>query len=231
MNAARLVLEVAVETVEDAVIAAPGGADRLELCATLNVGGVTPTIETYQAVRAAVKTPIAVMIRPRPGDFVYSPEELNQMRDEIARFSDLGADGVVFGVLTWDNRIDTDAAAELLRAAGSHELAFHRAFDHVKEPAEALSELIELGFHRLLTSGPFPTAYEGISQLKSLTEQAAGRIVVMPGGGIKATSVRVILEGTGCQQIHGRFAVNGRTDAASVAAVRAVLDQRPAGMS
>jgi len=226
MNAGRLLLEVAVETVADAETAARAGADRLELCAALDAGGLTPTVATFKAVRAAVTLPIVVMIRPRPGDFVYAPEELSRMRDDIARFADLGADGVVFGVLTWDGRIDTDAMAELVRAAGIRETVFHRAFDAVKEPDEGLAELIVLGVARVLTSGPHPTAAEGIAFLKMLNARAAGRIAVLPGGGIKAASAKAILDGTGCTQLHGRFAANGRTDAAAVAAVRATLDER-----
>jgi len=220
MSAGRITLEVAVETVADAEVAAASGADRLELCATLDAGGLTPTPDTFRAVRAAVSLPVIVMIRPRPGDFLYSPEELSQMRDTVERFVGLGADGVVFGPLTWDGRIDTDALAELCRAAGSRETVFHRAFDHVKEPDEALDALAELGITRLLTSGPHPTAADGIDFLKGLHERAAGRIGVMPGGGVKPASARAILDGTGCTQLHGRFAVDGRTDGPTVAAVR-----------
>lgn len=222
----RILLEVAIETADDAAVAARGGADRLELCAALDAGGLTPTPETFRAVRAATGLPVTVMIRPRPGDFVYEPDELAQMVDDVRRFADLGAEGVVFGPLTWDNRIDTDAAAELIRAAGGRDTVFHRAFDTVKHPDEGLSELVGLGFTRLLTSGPHPTAAEGIPFLKWLHERAAGRLAVVPGGGIKAGSARAILDDTGCTQLHGRFAVNGRTDAGTVAAVRAVLDQR-----
>jgi copper homeostasis protein len=227
MSAGRITLEVAVETVADAEVATASGADRLELCAALDAGGLTPTPETFQAVRAAVKLPIVVMIRPRPGDFLYSPEELSQMRDNVERFVGLGADGFVFGPLTWDGRIDTDALAELVRAAALRETAFHRAFDHVKEPAEALESLVELGVTRLLTSGPHATAAEGIPFLKALIERAAGRICAMPGGGVKPASARTILDGTGCTQLHGRFAVDGRTDGPTVAAVRAAVDHAP----
>ena len=231
MTARRILLEVAVETVADAEVAAASGADRLELCGALDAGGLTPTPETFQAIRAAVSLPIVVILRPRPGDFVYEPEELTRMADNAKRFTDLGADGVVFGPLTWDGRIDTDALAELVRAAGPRETVFHRAFDWVKEADEALETLIEHGVTRLLTSGPHPTAAEGITFLNRLNERAAGRICVMPGGGVKPASARAILDGTGCTQLHGRFAAGGRTDGATVAAVRAILDQRPATTS
>lgn len=221
MTAGRITLEVAVETVADAEVAAAAGADRLELCAALDAGGLTPTADTFRAVRGAVPLPVVVMIRPRPGDFLYSPEELSQMRDAVERFVGLGADGVVFGPLTWDGRIDLDAVAEVVRAAGPRETVFHRAFDQVKEPAEALEGLVEVGVTRLLTSGPFPTAFEGVEFLKGLTERAAGRIRVMPGGGVKPATVRAILGGTGCADLHGRFAVDGRTHGPTVAAVRA----------
>lgn len=226
MTARRILLEVAVETAADAEVAARAGADRLELCAALDAGGLTPTAATFKAVRAAVTLPVAVMIRPRPGDFVYSPDELARMLDDARRFADLGADGVVFGVLTWDGRVDTDALAELVRAAARRETVFHRAFDHVKETDGALADLFEHGVTRVLTSGPHPTAAEGIPFLKRLNEQAAGKLTVMPGGGIRSANVAAILDGTGCREVHGRFAVNGRTDEAAVAAVRAVLDGR-----
>jgi copper homeostasis protein len=225
MPPGRTLLEVAVETVADAEVAARHGADRLELCATLDTGGVTPTVETYKAVRAAVQLPVAVMIRPRPGDFVYSTDELSQMADDARQFADLGADALVFGALTWDNRLDTDALAELVRVTGSHEAVFHRAFDGVKHPDGALVELAQLGFKRLLTSGPYATAAEGITFLKYLVARADGKLAVIPGGGVKPASARAIVDGTGCTQIHGRFAAKGRTDAATVAAVRAALDQ------
>lgn len=225
MTAGRILLEVAVETAADAEVAARGGADRLELCAALDAGGLTPTAATFKAVRAAVKLPVVVMIRPRPGDFVYEPDELARMADDAKRFADLGADGLVFGVLTWDNRIDTDAMAELARVAGQRETVCHRAFDHVKEPDEAVAELLSLGVTRLLTSGPHPTAAEGIGFLKRMNERADGKLTVMPGGGIRAANVAAILDGTGCREVHGRFAVNGRTDEATVKAVRAVLGE------
>lgn len=226
MTNRRILLEVAIETVADAEVAARAGADRLELCATLDAGGLTPTAATFKAVRAAVKLPVVVMIRPRPGDFVYEPDELARMVEDAKRFADLGADGVVFGVLTWDNRIDTDALAELVGAAGPREKVFHRAFDHVKEPDEALADLFASGITRLLTSGPHPTAAEGIPFLKRMNELAAGKLAVMPGGGIRAANVAAILDGTGCREVHGRFAVNGRTDEATVTAVLHSLRER-----
>ncbi len=224
----RVQLEVCVETVADAVAAEAGGADRLELCADLSVGGVTPSVDLFQQVRAAVRLPVAVMIRPRAGDFAYTSAEEAWMADHIAAFRSLSPDGFVFGVLTADGRIDTTTAAELVAACGPVPAVFHRAFDEVEDQAVGLEELIRLGFTRVLTSGGPGPVPEHLPELRELVRQANGRIQVMPGGGVRADAAAGVVQFTRCEHLHGSFSepdgVGRRTSRAAVAAARAAVD-------
>jgi copper homeostasis protein len=226
----RVQLEVCVETVADAVAAEAGGADRLELCADLSVGGLTPAVELYQRVRAAVRLPTVVMIRPRAGDFVYTREERHRMTvtlDEYRRRSPR-PDGFVFGVTTSDGRIDGAAAACLVRSCGPVPAIFHRAFDEVEDKAAGLDELIRLGFARVLTSGGPGGVPDHLPTLKRLVERASGRIQVMPGGGVRAETAGGVVQFTRCEHLHGSFSEpdgrGRRTSRAVVAAARAAVD-------
>ncbi len=224
----RIQLEVCVETVEDALAAEAGGADRLELCADLASGGQTPSVELLQQVRAAVKLPIAVMIRPRPGDFVYSVAEFDMMGLAMYRFRSLAPDAFVFGTLAPDRRIDTAACEELRAACGSVPAVFHRAFDEVEDKEAELEELIRLGFTRVLTSGGVGEVPEHLPTLKALVAQANGRIQVMPGGGVRADTAAGVVQFTRCEHLHGSFSEphgrGRRTSRAAVAAARAAVD-------
>lgn len=224
----RVQLEVCVETVEDAVAAEAGGADRLELCADLSVGGLTPGVELFQQVRAAVRIPIAVMIRPRPGDFAYAAPERAWSSDTIASFRPLTPDAFVYGVLTPDRRIDVEAAARLVAACGPVPAVFHRAFDEVDDKPAALEELIRLGVTRVLTSGGPGEVPQHLPALKALVEQANGRIQVMPGGGVRADTAGRVVQFTRCEHLHGSFSEphgrGRRTSRAAVAAARAGVD-------
>jgi len=199
-----VLLEVAVTTVDDAIRAAEAGADRLELCSVLEVGGVTPSPETFLGVRAAVAIPVWVLVRPRPGGFHYSPGKFSTLRRDAEWFLSQGAGGIVVGALTGDNRIDFDRCAELARNA-SGRAAFHRAFDCIADRLTALDELIELGFRRVLTSGGAATAIEGADGIAKLIEAARGRIEVLPGGGVSPANVEELIRRTGCTQVHGSF--------------------------
>ncbi|MEE6486319.1 hypothetical protein FKM82_014573 [Ascaphus truei] len=183
-------MEVCVDSVESAVNAERGGAGRIELCANLLEGGTTPTIGVLQVVKQYVQIPVYVMIRPRGGDFLYSDREVEVMKADIRLAKIHGADGLVFGALTEDGRIDTELCMELL------------AFDMVYDPAVAMETLISLGFERVLTSGCDSSALEGLPLIKRLVEQAKGRIIVMPGGGITERNLQRILEGAGVQEFH-----------------------------
>ena len=224
----RVQLEVCVETVEDAVAAEAGGADWVELCADLGVGGLTPNVELFKQLRATVRLPIAVMIRPRADDFVYTSAEREWMAERIARFRPHAPDAFVFGVLTPNRRIDTAAAAKLIEACGPVPAVFHRAFDEVEDKQAGLEELIRLGFTRVLTSGGSGSVPEHWPELRRLVEQARGRIQVMPGGGVRADTAGGVVQFTRCEHLHGSFSEphgrGRRTSRAAVAAARAGVD-------
>ncbi|XP_069467624.1 copper homeostasis protein cutC homolog isoform X1 [Ambystoma mexicanum] len=195
-------MEVCVDSVESAVNAERGGAGRIELCSNLLEGGTTPSFAVLQVVKQYVQIPVFVMIRPRGGDFLYSDREVEVMKLEIRLAKIHGADGLVFGALTEDGRVDAELCMELLAASRPLPVTFHRAFDMVHDPLVALETLISLGFERCLTSGCDSSALEGLPLIKRLVEQAKGRIVVMPGGGITERNLQRILEGSGVQEFH-----------------------------
>uniref|UniRef100_A0A674HVG5 Copper homeostasis protein cutC homolog n=1 Tax=Terrapene triunguis TaxID=2587831 RepID=A0A674HVG5_9SAUR len=190
-------MEVCVDSVESAVNAERGGAGRIELCAGLMEGGTTPSMGLLQVVKQCVRVPVFVMIRPRGGDFLYSDRELEVMKADTRLAKLHGADGLVFGALTEDGRIDTELCTALLAA-----LFGLAAFDMVHDPLVALETLVSLGFERVLTSGCDSSALEGLPLIKRLTEQAKGRIVVVPGGGITERNLQRILEGSGAPEFH-----------------------------
>jgi copper homeostasis protein len=224
----RVQLEVCVETVEDAITAEAGGADRLELCAALDVGGLTPSVELFRQLRAAVRLPMVVMIRPRAGDFVYTRDELGRMTVTVNEYRPLAPDGFVFGTLTTDGRIDSDAAAKLVTACGPAAAIFHRAFDEVADKPAALEGLIRLGFTRVLTSGGVGSVPDHLPALRKLVAQANGRIQVMPGGGVRADTAGGVVQFTRCEHLHGSFSEphgrGRRTSRAAVAAARMGVD-------
>ncbi|XP_015279488.1 PREDICTED: copper homeostasis protein cutC homolog isoform X1 [Gekko japonicus] len=195
-------MEVCVDSVESAVNAERGGAGRLELCANLMEGGTTPSIGLLQVVKQCIRVPVFVMIRPRGGDFLYSDREVEVMKADVRLAKQYGADGLVFGALTEDGRVDTELCAALLAVSRPLPVTFHRAFDMVYDPLAALETLISLGFERVLTSGCDSSALEGLPLIKRLTEQAKGRIVVVPGGGITERNLQRILEGSGASEFH-----------------------------
>jgi copper homeostasis protein len=195
-------LEICCGSLPDALAAEEGGADRVELCSALCVGGLTPSVGTMIEVEGRVGIPVMAMIRPRAAGFHYNESEIAVMERDVEASLRAGAEGVVFGALQTDGSID-EAACRLLRdAAGDHEVVFHRAFDLTPDPFRALEQLIALGFTRVLTSGQRTTALEGAAILKRLVEQASGRIEILPGGGIRAHNVLEILGATGCRQVH-----------------------------
>jgi copper homeostasis protein len=188
--------------VESAVVAQRAGADRVELCASLIEGGITPSHGTIKAARSKLTLGLMVMIRPRGGDFLYDDVETEAMLEDVEVAKSLGADGVVFGCLRPDGAIDTDKTRALTSAARPLAVTFHRAFDVCRDPFEALEQLAELGVARLLTSGQESSVLEGIERIKTLRERAKGRVVVMPGGGITPGNVRKIVELSGADEIH-----------------------------
>lgn len=200
-----LTIEVGVTRVEDAVAAERGGAKRLELNSALVLGGLTPSWGLLGEVVRAVQIPIMVMIRPRAGGFVYSSSEVDVMRRDVVAATTGAAKGVVFGPLTAQGEIDAPAVERLVKAAGNAQTIFHRAFDLCTDPIASLELLVNLGVKRIMTSGGGATALEGAARIAELHQAAAGRIEILPAGGIRNDNIAALLEATGCTQIHASF--------------------------
>jgi copper homeostasis protein len=195
-------LEISVETLEAALAAERGGADRIELCEGLSLSGVTPRAELVSGVRAQVRLPIFVMIRPRAGDFVYSTAEFAEMNRSIACAKESGAEGVVLGILRKDRQVDLQRTRELVELANPLAVTFHRAFDEAADLGRALEEVIQTGAHRILTSGGAKSAPEGTTILGELVAAARDRVVIVPGAGINAGNVLQVAQQTGAREFH-----------------------------
>lgn len=195
-------LEVAANSVASAAAAQAGGAGRVELCASLDEGGVTPSHGTIVLARRTIAIPLYVLIRPRAGDFVYDDAELAAMQGDIAHCRSLGCDGVVVGALTPEAEVDRRACGRLVAAARGMGVTFHRAFDLVADRAATLEALIDLGFERVLTSGGLASAVAGASRIAALVGQAGARITVMPGAGIAPGNIAALRDATGAREFH-----------------------------
>jgi copper homeostasis protein len=195
-------LEVCVDSVEGCLAAHAGGATRVELCASLVEGGTTPSAGMLAAALAATPLPVMLMIRPRGGDFLYSEHELGAMKLDVARARTSGARGVVLGLLRPDGTVDEERTRMLIDLARPLEVTFHRAFDMTRDPFEALETLVRLGVERVLTSGQERTAVEGLPRLVELARAAAGRISVMPGGGVNEEDIRRVIDATAAREVH-----------------------------
>ena len=182
-------IEIACFNFESALLAQKAGADRVELCANISVGGTTPSIEIIQQARKNLTIDFYVMIRPRGGNFVYSELELDQMKSEIETIKKLDVNGFVFGILNEDKTINIEQNKALVELAKPFPCTFHRAFDAVSNYEQALEDVIDCGFSTLLTSGTFSNVMEGKEVLKKLVEQAKNRIEIMPGGGLRSTNI------------------------------------------
>ena len=179
-----------------------GGADRIELCDSPPEGGTTPSFGFIKAAREQLSIDLFVMIRPRGGDFLYSKEEFEIMKNDVLICKQLGCEGIVTGILTKEGKIDVDRNKELVDLASPLKATFHRAFDRVSDPVAALEALIEIGFERVLTSGCVPKAMEGAQLLASLVKQSAGRIIIMPGSGVNAENLTSLAHITGATEFH-----------------------------
>jgi len=195
-------IEICVDSVAGASAAERGGANRVELCDNLMEGGTTPSAGCIKIVRRRVRIGLQVIIRPRGGDFLYSEAEVEVMREDIQSAKQFGADGIVIGCLTPEGQIDTKCLAEFMRLARPLNVTFHRAFDMCRDAEKALEDLIALGVDRVLTSGQEGSCFEGMEMIAALQKQAAGRIIVMPGGGLTPRNIRRIVAATGVSEVH-----------------------------
>jgi copper homeostasis protein len=198
----KYLLEISVETVEAALAAERGGANRIELCADLSVGGVTPSVKLMGAVRERLHIPIFTMIRPRPGGFVYSSAEFASMKSATSTAKKLGMNGVVLGILDSNHRIDVDCTRELVELAQPLPTTFHRAFDESADLLQALENAIQTGAERILTSGGAITAPEGTEMLAELFAAARDRIVIVPGAGTNASNIAQLAMQAGAREFH-----------------------------
>lgn len=198
-----LTYEICIDSVAGAIAAEKAGAHRVELCAALFEGGLTPTLGTVRAALAAVSSiKVNVIVRPRGGDFIFDEHEVAAMEHDVALIREAGAHGVVIGALTPAGTIDRPVVERLLAAAGGLPVTFHRAFDMAADPFAALEELIELGVGRVLTSGQDVSVLEGAPLIAELVERAGDRIIVMPGGGVTDRNVARVVAATGAREIH-----------------------------
>lgn len=248
-----VLVEVAVDDLTGARTAAAAGADRLEVCSDLGAGGLTPTRGLVDAVRAAVSVPLVVMLRSRPGDFLYTEDELSVLCRDAAALRDAGVAAFVTGVLTAEGALDEAACRRLQEAAAPVPLVCHRAFDLTADPFAALATLRRLGIRRVLSSGQAANVVAGAGLLRELVRAAGPELVVMPGAGVRPDNVADLVAATHCREVHlsastvldsgmrfrrpGVAMVAGgegaawqvrRTDGATVAAVVAALRARGA---
>jgi len=207
---ARITLEICTASAEDCAVAEQSGADRVELNCALMLGGLTPSLGALREARAATKIPLIAMIRPRAGGFAYSASEFKVMqRDAEAALAE-GADGIAFGILTSGGKIDLERCRQIVQRAGARQIVFHRAFDVVSEPLVALEQLLDLGVTRVMTSGQEASAYNGAANIANYRQHAAGRIEILPAGGINRFTVADVLSRTGCDQVHASLSTTGK---------------------
>jgi copper homeostasis protein len=201
--------EIACFNLESAILAQKAGADRVELCATISVGGTTPIIKIIQQAREHLTIDLYIMIRPRGGNFCYSDSEFNQMKSEIETIKKLDVNGFVFGILNEDNTINIEQNKTLVAEAYPFPCTFHRAFDAVSNFEQALEAVISSGFSTILTSGTFPNVMEGKEVLKKLVIQAKNRIEIMPGGGLRSTNISELNKIVGANWYHSSAITDG----------------------
>ncbi len=198
----KRILEACVNSAISAVEAQKGGAGRIELCENMPEGGCTPSSGTIRFARQRLHIPIMVMIRPRGSDFLYSEDEFEIMKNDILSAKELGAEGVVFGILKPDGSIDRERMGHLAGLARPMQVTCHRAFDMTVDPFRALDDLVSLGIDRVLTSGQSDSALLGAPLIRKLINHAGSRIIIMPGHGIKENNLEEVADATGASEFH-----------------------------
>jgi len=196
------IIEIATTDFITTKAAVEGGADRIELCAALVEGGITPSYGTIMQCRESFDIDLFPIIRPRGGDFLYTQEEFQIMIKEVLLCKKIGCDGIVTGLLKDDGRIDKERTETLINMAYPMEVTFHRAFDRCRDPFEALEQLIDIGCQRILTSGQQPTVTEGFNTIAKLVQAADNRIIIMPGSGVRKENIKELAEQTGAVEFH-----------------------------
>ncbi len=214
-------LEIACFNYESALIAQQGGANRVELCASYQDGGLTPGFETVNQTLSNLHIEVYVMIRPRAGNFVYSPAEIEAMKTSIIQLKAIGVHGFVFGILDPDAEVNLLKNSELVQLANPLPCTFHRAFDRTTDPQKTLEQIIHCGFKTILTSGAKPNAMDGILTLNTLLEMAQNRITLMPGGGVRSSNINSL-----CSQVNTTWyhssAITDNSDMANLQEVKAL---------
>lgn len=205
------IIEIATSDFLTTRSAVEGGADRIELCANLAEGGTTPSYAHIKKCREAFDIALFPIIRPRGGDFLYTKDEFEIMKNDIKLCKELGCEGIVIGLLNMDGTIDMTRTSELIELAYPLEVTFHRAFDRCKDPFVALEELIEIGCQRILTSGQKPTVSEGVDLIAELNKKADDRIIILPGSGVRKENIKMLAEKTGCIEFHSSLRGKGKS--------------------
>ena len=208
----KRLLEICVESVPSAINAQTGGADRIELCDNLYQGGITPSAGKITLAKKHLHIPVFVLIRPRKGDFLYTPTEFDNLLEDIVLARQLGADGIVSGALLSDGNIDTARTRLMLQAAEGLPFTFHRAFDMCRDPLRAIDELAELGVQRILSSGQQPNAVLGFDNLRRFAQYAAGRISIMACGSLMPHNVGPLAEVPEIQEFHAAVRATVRSE-------------------
>ena len=231
MTGPRVLVEACVGSVDEALAAEQGGADRLELCDNLDVGGTTPNHVLISEVKRRVRIPVAMMVRPRGGSFVFSAAELDTMRRDLDLVRSLGADAIVIGLLDRTGRVDVETTRALVECAAGTPVTFHRAFDEANDQPAALDALIDARVSRVLTGGGPSTALAGADSLRALVERADGRISIMAGGTVRAENVGEVVQRSGVREVHARCERDPRRIRDIVATLAALRDPVPSDCS
>lgn len=199
----KIVFELCAESIQACLAAREGGADRIELCASLGEGGLTPSHSLIQAAVQRSGLPVHVLLRPRSGDFLYTDDEFALMREDLLHARTLGASGFVIGILRADNTVDMERTRELVGLAAPHEVTFHRAFDYTRSLDQALEDVIATGCRRILTSGGERDVLAGAGKLAQLVKLASGRIEIAAGGGLRIKDAATLARTTLANHFHG----------------------------